>query len=430
LHEGENEIVVSVWDPTDTGEQPRGKQVLQPGGIFYTPITGIWQTVWLEPVPLTRISHLQLCPDLDASLLRLKIKIAGERGDQCSLTGKAYIDGAQIACAAGDAESELTISIPRDKLRPWSPDDPFLYDLHLILRSGEQIEDRVESYFGMRKLTLQRDSGGRPRLMLNDKELFQLGPLDQGYWPDGLYTAPTDEALRFDIETIKKLGFNMCRKHVKIEPARWYYWCDKLGVLVWQDMPNGAAKSPAGKLQFEQELQRLVINLQNHPSLVMWVVFNEGWGQHETSRYVKAVQSWDPSGRWINNASGWSDAGEGDVIDIHDYPGPPKTLPPSEKRAIVLGEFGGLGLPVPNHLWQQEKNWGYRELQNPRQFAENYLALLHQLRPLRDAGLCAAVYTQLTDVEGEVNGLMTYDRDVLKLDADQASKTATSVIAQ
>jgi hypothetical protein len=299
-----------------------------------------------------------------------------------------------------------------------------LYDLTLALVSGGREVDRVKSYFGMRKIALGRDSQGRTRLLLNNQPLFEFGPLDQGFWPDGLYAAPTDEALRFDIEQTKRLGFNLARKHVKVEPDRWYYWCDKLGLLVWQDMPSGdksiratepdLERSEASAADYRRELTRLIAGRKNHPSIVMWVPFNEGWGQFDTAGIVSLVRSLDPS-RLVDAASGWAERGVGDVHDVHTYPGP--SSPPLEaQRAAVLGEFGGLGLPTSDHTWQQEKNWGYRTFKTPDELTAAYLTLIEKLRPLVSGGLSAAVYTQTSDVEIEVNGLMTYDRRVVKMD--------------
>ena len=284
--------------------------------------------------------------------------------------------------------------------------------------------DEVTTYFGMREIAVARDADGINRLFLNNQPLFQFGPLDQGFWPDGLYTAPTDEALRYDIEMTKKLGFNMARKHVKIELDRWYYWCDKLGLLVWQDMPSGdkyirgqdadITRSPESAATFERELKALVEGRFNHPSIVMWVPYNEGWGQWDTCRIVDLIRQWDPT-RLVINASGWTDRGCGDVNDLHKYPGP-GVPQPEEKRAGVLGEFGGLGLPVKGHTWQDEKNWGYRSFTNATALATAYVGLVEQLPGLiRTNGLSAAVYTQTTDVEIEINGLMTYDRAVVKI---------------
>jgi hypothetical protein len=261
--------------------------------------------------------------------------------------------------------------------------------------------------------------------MLNNEPYFQFGPLDQGFWPDGIYTAPTDKALRYDIEMTKKMGFNMARKHVKVEPERWYYWCDKLGLLVWQDMPSGdkyikrnepdITRSAESAKEFESELQALILGHQNHPSIVMWVPYNEGWGQWDTARIVEMIKKFDPS-RLVDNTSGWSDRGVGDVNDMHKYPGP-AAPEPEKDRAIVLGEFGGLGLPIAGHTWQSEKNWGYRSFTNAAALTDAYVDLTRKLFPLiAEKGLSAAVYTQTTDVEVEVNGLMTYDRAMTKID--------------
>ena len=435
--EGEQEVVVAVWDPTDAGTQPRGKQVRNPHGIWYTPSSGIWQTVWLEPVPETHIRRIRLTPDIDKETLRLEAFCEGP-GDGWELEAEVRERGRVVGRVSAPlqpdgraARATMEISIPRPRL--WSPDDPFLYDLELRLRRENRVADRVTSYFGMRKIAVQRDSLGIPRLFLNNKPLFQFGPLDQGFWPDGLYTAPTDEALRFDIEMTKKLGFNMARKHVKIEPARWYYWCDRLGLLVWQDMPSGdryigpndpdIRRSPESAAQFERELKAMVEGLYNHPCIVMWVPFNEGWGQFDTCRIVDLIKQWDPT-RLVNNASGWADRGCGDVRDVHIYPGP-GTAPVEKQRAVVLGEFGGLGLPLRGHTWQDERNWGYRSYNTREELTEAYLELLRRLHPLTgDQGLAAAVYTQTTDVEIEVNGLMTYDRAVVKMDPELIAAAA------
>jgi hypothetical protein len=405
LRSGNNELVLRVWDPTDEGYQPRGKQVLKPGGIWYTPTTGIWQTVWLEPVPETYVRSIRIVPDVDASAVKVTVDADG---GQLELTAMA--DGKEVGTARGAAGQKLVLKL--DDVRTWSPDDPFLYDLKIKLTADGKT-DELSSYFGMRKIEVRRDNLGINRLFLNGKPLFQHGPLDQGFWPDGLYTAPTDEALRYDIEVTKKLGMNMARKHVKVEPDRWYYWCDKLGLLVWQDMPSGNNKGPEGQANFCRELKAVVEAFSNHPSIVMWVPFNEGWGQHDTEQIVASIKQWDPT-RLVNNASGWADRKVGDVHDIHSYPGP-GTSPVEEDRAVVLGEFGGLGLPISGHTWQQEKNWGYRSFENRKALNDGYVALLSKLRPLIGCGLAAAVYTQTSDVEVEVNGLMTYDRAIIKI---------------
>ena len=416
---GTQEIILSVWDPTNDGSQPRGKQVKKPGGIMYTAVTGIWQTVWLEPVPEAYIKAIKIVPDIDNSTVEVGVDTVGDvDGYELNVLvkGKGHL---QISGGLSGLDKR-TIKIENPKL--WSPDSPFLYDLEVKLEKDDKTLDKVDSYFGMRKISVRKDQNGINRLCLNNKTLFQYGPLDQGWWPDGLYTAPTDKALRYDIEVLKKIGCNMLRKHVKIEPARLYYWCDKLGLMVWQDMASGNNNGDEARKQFELELKRMVENFYNHPSIVMWVPFNEGWGQHDTPRYSALVKKWDPT-RLVNESSGWSNKESGDVRDIHSYPGPARP-PNEEKRVAVLGEFGGLGLPVKGHTWQAEKNWGYRSYETRSDLTKAYVALLGNLRPLIGRGLSAAVYTQTTDVEVEVNGYMTYDRAMIKADAKQMVEAA------
>ncbi len=405
LRKDTNEIVVRVWDPADKGNQPRGKQVLKPRGIWYTAVTGIWQTVWLESVPKAYIRRVKITPDVDKSMVRVLVN-TNEAGSGGNVDLNVSHDGNDVADARGKVGESIEIKVPDAKL--WSSDSPFLYDLEVTMGG-----DTVKSYFGMRKIEVKKDRSGVNRLFLNGRPLFHLGPLDQGWWPDGLYTAPTDEALKYDIEVTKKLGYNCARKHVKVETARWYYWCDKLGLMVWQDMPNGNNKTPEAKLQFRKELRAVTDTLYNHPSIVMWVPFNEGWGQHGTVEITEWLQSYDPT-RLVNNVSGWHDKGVGDVHDKHSYPGP--AMPKLEDdRAAVLGEFGGLGLPIKGHLWKIGKHWGYRKYGGKEELTENYRRLLDKLRPLYARGLAGAIYTQTTDCEGEVNGLMTYDRAITKL---------------
>ncbi len=430
--DGTQEIVVSVWDPTDAGAQPRGKQVRKPEGIWYTPTTGIWQTVWLEPVSEAHVRSMRITPDLDGSAVEISALVQGaghryrlectvlDQGRQVT-TGRVEVLGGSGSKAVPFRQS-LRLAVPSAKV--WTPDSPFLYGLRIrLLEDGREV-DEIESYFGMRKVAIAKDERGVNRLFLNNKPLFQFGPLDQGFWPDGLYTAPTDEALKHDIRMTKELGFNMARKHVKVEPDRWYYWCDRMGLLVWQDMPSGekyiGAKDPdiqrsvESAAIFEAELRAMVEGLGNHPSIVMWVPYNEGWGQWDTARIASLVKEWDPT-RLVNSASGWTDRKVGDVHDIHVYPGP--GAPPLEaNRAGVLGEYGGLGLPVKGHTWQSEKNWGYRSFTTAEALTDAYLKLNDRLHPLTgEAGLAAAIYTQTTDVEVEVNGLMTYDRAQVKM---------------
>ncbi len=416
------ELIVSVRDPSDAGTQPRGKQVRRPEGIWYTPSSGIWQTVWLEPVPQTYLKGLKLEPDIDAGVLGVTADTAGAEGTYTAEVS-VYDSKKRVAKVTGKVGKSLEVPIPDAKL--WSPETPFLYDLEVrLLRNGNVI-DRVTSYAGMRKFSLGKDDGGVTRFLLNNKPVFVFGLLDQGFWPDGLYTAPTDAALRFDLETAKKTGFNTVRKHVKVEPARWYYWADKLGLLVWQDMPSGDAtmepgegeleRTPASAEQFERELKRMVDTHANSPSLVMWVLFNEGWGQYDTVRLTKWLKTYDPT-RLVNSVSGWNDQGVGDVQDVHHYPDP-AAPPPDRERAAVLGEFGGLALPLPGLTWQDEANWGYQAYEDAAALGAAYSDLLSSVRDLNvTQGLAAAIYTQTTDVETEVNGLMTYDRKLVKLE--------------
>ena len=417
-----NEIVVSVWDPSDGSSNSRGKQVRRPDrGIFYTATSGIWQTVWLEPVSSrTSIESIKLTPDIDAKVLRLLVTARGITDE--GLTVEASLpEGATERGRIEGGAAQISIPVKEPKL--WTPEAPFLYDLKIsLIRANEKL-DEVSSYFGMRKVALGKDENGVTRISLNNKPYFMVGPLDQGFWPDGLYTAPTEEALRYDIEVTKQLGFNMARKHVKVEPDRWYYWCDKLGLLVWQDMPSGdrfirenqpdIRRMPASAQQFETELQALIKTHYNHPSIVMWVVFNEGWGQYDTPRITQLAKDADPT-RLVNNASGWADRAVGDVHDMHRYPGPGSPQP-EEKRAAVLGEFGGLGFKVDGHTWAGS-TWGYRGMDSIEQLTRRYAKLLRGVYALKESpGLSAVVYTQTTDVEYEGNGLLTYDREVIKM---------------
>ena len=410
----EQEIIVGVWDPTDRADIPRGKQTIKPGGIFYTPVSGIWQSVWLEPVPASSIESLGLTPDVDNGVLFVNAESRGAEPGQ-TVSAVAMRNGKPVGReASGSLGKPLLLAVPNARL--WTPDAPNLYGLRVTLRQGKKVLDRVDSYFAMRKIELRSD-GKVLRPLLNGKFVFQMGALDQGYWPDGLYTAPTDEALRYDIETAKKLGFNLLRKHAKVEPARWYYYCDHLGMLVWQDMVQGYNPNlpePA-KAQFKTELTEMVHDFGSFPSIVVWTLFNEGWGQHDTEALVAYLRSLD-STRLINNASGWTDKGVGDFIDAHAYP-PPKSPRPEAMRAAVLGEFGGLGLRTEGHMWKGE-SWGYQGLfANGGQLTRRYEQYQRQVQHLRDdPGLSAAVYTQLTDVESESNGLLSYDRAVIKPD--------------
>ena len=444
---GEQELTVRVWDPTTDGYQPIGKQHNNPNGIWYTPVTGIWQTVWLEPVPETSIEKLKMVPNIKNATLTLETFVNNaRRGDQIrasiagaseqqqvvqrqGLTQRRAVQQRMAGTQTGPANRPLVLQVPNPNL--WTPDNPFLYDLKVELIRGGSVVDTVNSYFGMREITLGKCKDGFTRMMLNGKFVFQHGPLDQGWWPDGLYTAPTDEALAYDVEVLKKLGFNMMRKHVKVEPARFYYHCDRLGLLVWQDMPSGdpryyirsnqpdANRSPEAKENFEREWKEIIEFLYNQPSIVVWVPFNEGWGQYDTCRILAWTKELDPT-RLVDGPSGWTDRGCGDMHDIHAYRGP--AMPqPEEDRAIVLGEYGGLGLPIEGHLWVvTDRNWGYGgNLKDRDDLLATYMQLNERMHPMIGKGLSAAVYTQTTDVEVEVNGLMTYDREIIKPDIEK-----------
>jgi hypothetical protein len=366
-------------------------------------------------VPKIHIDTLRLTPSLAKKSLSINCQLSGKLAG-LTLLAEVISGSRRVAVAEGKPES---LRIDLRSPRAWTPNKPFLYGLRLTLKRGKKVVDQIESYFGMRDIALAKGPDGVLRTYLNGEPIFMCGPLDQGFWPDGLYTAPTDEALRFDIEATKQYGFNTARKHVKVEPSRWYYWCDKLGLLVWQDMPSkwndSSKQSREVAKQFEGELEAMLKALHNHPSIVMWVPFNEGWGQYDTERITKWVKRLDPN-RLVNNASGWTDMKVGDVIDWHNYPGPTAPLPEA-KRASVLGEFGGLGLPVKGHMWKDDGNWGYVGYKTQEEVTTHAADLFRALRPLQsDPGLSAAIYTQTTDCEIEVNGLLTYDREVFKVD--------------
>ncbi|HET7230888.1 MAG TPA: PA14 domain-containing protein [Longimicrobium sp.] len=411
---GEQELVVDAWDPTDAFGQPRGKQSREPErGLFYTPVTGIWQTVWLEPVPAASIASLQMVPDVAGQALRLTVHGRGTVDGQ-RVTAVALADGIEVGRAHGTNGTEVRIPIPTPRL--WGPDDPFLYGLRVTLDSG----DSVESYFGMRTIGLEHDEAGFTRIALNGEPWFALAPLDQGWWPDGLYTAPTDDALRSDVERTKAAGFGFTRKHIKVEPERWYHHADRLGLPVWQDMPCGWNDTAEARQHFESELREMVEQRGNHPCIIAWVPFNEKWGQPSvdwTRDVVRQIRELDPT-RLIDDASGWEHTGVGDVIDVHRYQGP-QALVPSTDKATVVGEFGGLGFIEPGHLWREsDQNWGYGgAYPSQAEMNDRYDLLIRRMWRLRDThGMSAGVYTQLTDVENEVNGLFTYDRGVLKFD--------------
>ena len=428
LTRGEQTLAVRVTDPTDRGTQPRGKQVTESRTIWYTPVTGIWQTVWLEPVPESHIAALRTTPDIDTKSLTVEAVTVGIRpGDIVGITLRD--NGRTVAEARAAAGEPLRLTLSDMKL--WTPDTPVLYDLEATLLRGGKPVDRVGSYAAMRKNSTVRGKEGFLRLQLNDRECFQFGPLDQGWWPDGLYTAPTDEALVYDIVKTKELGFNMIRKHVKVEPERWYWHCDRLGILVWQDMPNGgpspewqnnryfngaeAERTARSEEQFRREWKEIIDQLYNHPSVVMWVPFNEAWGQFKTAEIARWTKDYDPT-RIVNAASGgnfYPDAGE--VLDIHSYPHPRFYLF-DIGRVNVIGEYGGIGLPLEGHLWQPDRNWGYVRFKDAGEVTDEYVRYAEMLERLIPTGCSGAVYTQTTDVEIEVNGLMTYDRKRMKVD--------------
>ncbi len=427
------EIVVGVWDPTNEGPQPNGKQVVRPHGIWYTPVTGIWQTVWIEGVPETHITATKHTSDIDRGTLAVQTVVEGAReGDQVRIS--AWKNGAKVAEEMVAAGNEATLKINNAQL--WSPTSPSLYDLKVaVLRRGKVV-DEIESYFAMRKISMAKDAKGIQRMLLNNEFVFQYGPLDQGWWPDGLYTAPTDEALRYDVEKTKDMGFNMIRKHIKVEPARWYYHCDQLGLLVWQDMPSGDLggnhwdmrpgitsgrqhdkdRSAQSEAIYRKEWKAIMDALYNFPSIVVWVPFNEAWGQFKTEEITEWTMAYDPS-RLVNSASGGNFYETGHIMDIHNYPDAVMPRPElyGDTRILVLGEFGGLGLPVEGHTWQDKDNWGYQSFKNTDELKRRYSGLVKDLARLIPLGLSAAVYTQTTDVEIETNGLMTYDREVVKM---------------
>jgi hypothetical protein len=427
LKAGENEIVVGVASPVDGSRYPVGKQRKTPDGIFYTAASGIWQTVWLEPVQAEHITRLDTTPDVPGGALDLVVQ--GTPGQQA--TAEVLSGGQVVGTASGTVGSHLRIPVPNARL--WSPDDPFLYDLRVRLPGG----DSVTGYFGMRSLG-KAMVGGVMRPLLNGKFVFQLGTLDQGYWPDGIYTAPTDEALRFDLERQKALGFNMVRKHIKVEPARWFYHADRLGLLVWQDMPalDAVNEVPNGHANYESELRRMIEQHKSITSIVQWVPFNEGWGEYEAGRIVDLVRSIDDT-RLINHNSGSNccvsdpDPGNGDVIDDHAYQVSTGTRPPDARRIAVLGEYGGLGRRVTGHEWEPGKGFAYGALYpDETSLTNRYVEITKQVgRFVHGRGLSASVYTEPYDVENEVNGFYTYDRRVLKMTEARVREINQKVLA-
>jgi|TARA_B100000073_G_scaffold245393_1_gene205938 beta-galactosidase/beta-glucuronidase len=440
LIEGEEqEIIVSVEDPTDTGNQPVGKQTLNPFAIQYTAVAGIWQTVWLEPVPITCIERVICSTNITDRSVTVTSYISNASDNMsvaltCSANGSVVT---QTQCLISQSQTEIVLNIA--DLRLWSPDDPFLYDLQLqIIDAGGSIIDSVDSYFGAREITCEPDKKGHHRLFLNGEPVFHLGLLDQGWWPEGLFTAPTDDALKFDIEATLAMGFNTIRKHVKVEPARWYWHADRLGVLVWQDMPSTAfnmvafGKELAEGIQpedmewdlispgndpegFRIELDAMLDALESFPSIVVWVPFNEAWGQHNTDEVLTHVMMRDPS-RLVDGPSGWTDTGTGHMRDHHLYQDAEKLPAHEDGRATVYGEFGGISLYVDGHVIV-EKGWGYTKTETAEDLRASYSQLLGDIAVLIPEGLAGVIYTQTTDVESEINGLLTYDRNY-KLDPE------------
>ena len=427
LNKGNNDLVVKVWDPSDRGEQPRGKQIANPHGIWYTPVTGIWQTVWLEPVATQYITNLKTTPDIDNN--SVKVEVAANTTSADKVEVKVFDGKNLVAKGAALNGVPVELAMPANA-KLWSPDSPFLYNMEVTLYKDGKAIDQVKSYTAMRKFSIRKGQNGITRLQLNNKDYFQFGPLDQGWWPDGLYTAPTDEALVYDLKKTKDFGYNMVRKHVKVEPARWYTHCDQLGLIVWQDMPNGGPspqwqarnyfngteviRSAASEANYRNEWKEIIDCLYSYPSIAVWVPFNEAWGQFKTPEIVAWTKEYDPS-RLVNPASGGNHYTCGDILDLHHYPGPNMFLY-DPRRATVLGEYGGIGLVVEGNTWvNDKKNWGYVKFNTSDEVTNEYIKYGKHLLELIRKGFSAAVYTQTTDVEGEINGLMTYDRKVIKM---------------
>lgn len=436
-------IRVRVWDPSDSGPQPRGKQVKEPKGIWYTPVTGIWQSVYMLEVPSGYISSIYSVTDWENSTQVFYPEISNPKPGQ-EVEVSLLDEGKLVGSFKAQPNKPLPIKITSPKT--WSPDSPYLYDVSVKILEGKKIVDQVTSYAAYRDIRMGKDENGHQRMFLNGKALFQYGPLDQGWWPDGLYTAPTDEALLFDIQKTKEMGFNMIRKHVKVEPARWYYHADRLGMLVWQDMPSGDMgnrweirpgviregmnknRTPESEKIFKKEWKEIIKEFRSFPCIVAWVPFNEAWGQFKTTEITQMTRELDPS-RLINSASGGNFEMEGtkvvgDMMDLHNYPDPvmpdPKIF--GEKNILVLGEYGGLGLPLEGHTWQVKDNWGYQSFTSKEELKARYMILLEDMADLIPKGLAAAIYTQTTDVEVETNGLMTYDRKVIKIALEELRK--------
>ncbi len=437
---GDNTLTVRVYDPTDRGYQPRGKQVSRPGGIWYTPVTGIWQTVWIEPVNRTHIQSIKTIPDIDRNTVTVTVVPSRHDTDLIS-TVEITENGNTIASGKSINGQPIEIAMP-ESIKLWTPDSPTLYDMTITLYKDGKLVDTAESYTAMRKFSAKRDENGYVRMQLNNEDLFQFGPLDQGWWPDGLYTAPTPEALVYDIDKTKELGYNMIRKHVKVEPAIWYTHCDKIGMIVWQDMPNGdkspkwqnheyftgieAVRTRESETNYRNEWKEIIDYLYNNPCISTWVPFNEAWGQFKTEDISEWTKDYDPT-RLVNPASGGNFYKCGDILDLHNYPAPDMYLFDPD-RVNVMGEYGGIGLAIDGHLWMPDRNWGYIQFKNEEEVTDEYIKYAKILMNLIQKGCSAAVYTQTTDVEVEVNGLMTYDRKKLKINKDKIRDANHAII--
>lgn len=430
---GVQKLTVKVTDSTDKGFQPHGKQVLEPHGIWYTPVTGIWQTVWIEPVPAAnRIEGITTRSDIRAGVLSVDVKTARTGSDRVCVTLSA--DGKTLAERSSMAGQPVHLAVEHPRL--WSPDDPYLYDLTVTLLRDGRVIDRAESYAALREIATGRDANGIERMTLNGRPLFHFGPLDQGWWPDGLYTAATDEALEYDVIKTKDFGFNMIRKHVKVEPARWYTFCDRHGIMVWQDMPSGDGgpqwqmkqyfdgaewkRGAESEANYRKEWKEIMDYLYSNPCIAVWVPFNEAWGQFKTHEIAEWTKTYDPT-RSVNSASGGNHYTScGDILDLHNYPQPELYLYDT-KRVTALGEYGGIGYAVDGHLWVPDRNWGYVQFKSPEEVTDAYLKYTGMLKDMIKRGFSAGVYTQTSDVEIEVNGLMTYDRKLIKVDEAKIS---------
>ncbi len=453
---GKQTLVVKVLDATDDNTQPRGKQVSNPGGIWYTSVSGIWQTVWLEPVAEASIQSYVPVAEIGRSSLTFDVDVAGAKsGDTVEVKVREgavgfnpenSVSGGLLAMSSSPVGKKLVVTLNGPDVKLWSPDNPYLYSVEILLKRDNKTLDRVEGYAAMREVGILTDADGHKRISLNGESLFQLGPLDQGWWPDGLYTAPTDEALRFDVEKTKDLGYNMIRKHIKVEPQRWYYYCDAEGILVWQDMPSitdsrfnkWATRDYTSGTDWDapqkerdtyyKEWGEIIDQLKFHPSIVVWVPFNEAWAQFETEKAVAFTKEKDPT-RLVNPSSGGNFVeGLGDILDNHHYPNPAMYLW-NPDLVNVLGEYGGIGLPLEGHLWQADRNWGYVQYKNGEEVLAEYEKFADELIGLIKDGCAAAVYTQTTDVEIEVNGLMTYDRKVVKMDQSKLRDVNRRIIS-